>query len=82
MKIDSYALSATAAEIAANTSWLSVIFQNKKILGKQNTSPKKIKLNITVDGSNLITACNAVASGNGPSQWITAALLQYWQCGW
>ena len=65
IKIASYALSATPAEVTANTSWLLINFQGKDILGTQGIKTNRIKLNVTVNGSNLITACNAVASGSG-----------------
>ena len=82
VKIDSYSISSTVAEIANNTSWLSVAFQNKKILGGQSTITKKIKLNVVVDGSNIISTCNAAASsGSGTSQWVTNGSDIYYNTG-
>jgi prepilin-type N-terminal cleavage/methylation domain-containing protein len=81
VKIDSYSIGATQAEVDANTSWLSITFQNKNILGGQSTITKKIKLYVTVNASNIITACNAVASGSGSSQWVSAGPDIYYPTG-
>lgn len=65
LKISSYKLSALDAEVTANTSYLTIAFQNKKILSGQDTVAKKIKLYVEVNGSKLITKCQSVATASG-----------------
>lgn len=80
IKISSYALSSTAAEVALGTTYLLVNFQGKNILGTQGTRTSKIKLQFTPDPSGNILTCNAVASGSG-SQWITSGSDIYYPPG-
>lgn len=83
VKIDSYALSATSAEVNTDKyTTLLINFQNKNILGGAATIQKKIRVNVSVNGSNQITACNAVASGSSGSQWVTVGSDIYYAGGY
>lgn len=67
IKIISYTLNATAAEVAANNSTLTISYQLKNIL-KTATGPqelkKKINLYVKVDTSNNITFCRSLSSSS------------------
>ncbi|MBY0415323.1 MAG: tail fiber domain-containing protein, partial [Bdellovibrionales bacterium] len=65
LKISSYTLKATSAEVAAGTSYLILTYVNKNIIAGDSgptTLTKKIKLNVTVNGSNNITDCRSIAT--------------------
>jgi hypothetical protein len=81
VQIDSYQLSATAAELATNTTNLLIKFKGKSFLGNQGLITKKIKLNIFVDGSGNILDCNAYAAGSVNSQWISSGTYIYYPNG-
>lgn len=62
LNISSYEILATVAEVAAETSYLVVKFENKQIL-KGTSGPatiqKRINLYVTVDGLSNITSCRS-----------------------
>lgn len=65
--IASYALNATAAEVASNNSKLSINFQNKNILkgtSGQTIISKKINLFVNVDATNKITNCRSLSTSS------------------
>jgi type II secretory pathway pseudopilin PulG len=86
LKINSFALSGSTADIAADNTYFVINFENKNILkGSAGvaTIPKRIKLNITKDAALKILTCNAVASGSGgsASQWISSGTDIYYPAG-
>lgn len=67
INISTYALSATAADIASNNSSLLINYQNKNILkgtSAVETITKKVKLYVEVDGSNKIIRCRSLSSSS------------------
>jgi prepilin-type N-terminal cleavage/methylation domain-containing protein len=65
IEISSYALSATAAEVAANNSSLLINYKNKNILKGSSgtvTITKKINLYVEMDASNNITNCRSLSA--------------------
>lgn len=66
-KITSYVLSATAADVSANNSFLLINFENKQILKGAtgpNTITKKINLYVEVDANKNITKCRSLSSSS------------------
>jgi len=65
VSIDSYNIQSTAAEVGANNSVLSILFQNKEIL-KGTSGPatvtRKINLYVEVDGADNITKCRSLSN--------------------
>lgn len=78
--INSYALSATNAEVSDKTSNLLINFQNKKILGGVTTNTKKLKLYVEVDSGNLITACHSITN-HSPDIWTRGASTDIFYSG-
>jgi prepilin-type N-terminal cleavage/methylation domain-containing protein len=82
--IDSYALSNTPTSgLDTNQTYLIINFQNKNIINSTagSTTPKRVKISYLPTTGTTINTCNAVASGSGTSQWITAGSNIYYSAG-
>lgn len=77
LKIDSYSVSSTTADLANRVSYLNVNFVNKDLLrGSSGAAlvPKRIKLKVNVNASNDITTCAGTNAINSDNQELIAGM--------